>query len=245
MSMSSVDPPLESALRTIPVGDFFDQASADYDDSIRKAIPPYQEMFDALVGYCFLDAQKPLNILELGCGTGNLSVLLRALFPEARLTLVDLSPDMLKQAARKLGGENSKLSLQQGGFMDIQFNAGHFDLVISSMALHHLGDEEKPVLYQRIFEWLKPNGLFRCADETLAQPEAVQKEHWTRWEVWAKQNGATQTDIDFWCEHAELHDHYAPLSAHFAWLENCGFQNMDCYWRKLMWTVFGAHKAAA
>lgn len=222
------------------VGDFFDKVSDDYDDSIRKAIPPYREMFEALLGYCFLDARKPLRILELGCGTGNLSVLLRELFPSAGMTLVDLSPDMLKHAALKLSGENETLRLIQGGFMDISFEAGSFDLVVSSMALHHLKDDEKPILYARVFQWLKPGGIFRCADETLGSPEAVHIENMRHWEVWAKQNGATDADIKLWSDHAEQYDHYAPLHHHFQWLAQSGFGNIDSYWRKLMWTVFGA-----
>lgn len=170
------------------VGDFFDRVSAEYDDSIRKAIPPYRDMFEALLGYCFLDSSQPLEILELGCGTGNLSVYLRELFPQARLTLVDLSADMLAQAATKLGGASEQLSLLQGGFMALEFPPGQFDLVVSSMALHHLLDEEKPVLYNRIFQWLKPGGIFRCADETLGMPDSVHAENLRRWEIWARQN---------------------------------------------------------
>lgn len=227
----------------VSVGDFFDRVSAEYDDSIRKAIPPYREMFEALLGYCFLDSTKPLEILELGCGTGNLSVYLRELFPNARLSLVDLSPDMLTQAALKLGGKRERLELIQGGFMDLEFPPSRFDLVVSSMALHHLRDEEKPVLYDRIFQWLKPGGIFRCADETLGIPEPVHIENLRRWEIWARQNGTTDADIAFWSEHAERYDHYAPLKAHFQWLGKSGFENIDCYWRKLMWTVFGGNKA--
>ncbi len=235
---------MEREEQPFSVGDFFDRASADYDESIRKAIPPYQEMFEALLGYCFLSRSANLRILELGCGTGNLSVYLRELFPNARLTLVDLSPDMLKQAAVKLGGENDQLALLQGGFMDIAFASEQFDLIVSSMALHHLLDAEKPVLYQRIFQWLKPGGLFRCADETLSLPAAIQDENMRRWEIWARQNGTTDADIRFWTEHAEQYDHYAPLALHFDWLSQSGFQHVDCYWRKLMWTVFGGNRPA-
>ncbi|WP_373532256.1 class I SAM-dependent methyltransferase [Vampirovibrio sp.] len=224
------------------VGDFFDRVSEDYDQSIRKAIPPYREMLDALLGYCFLGVEKPLRILELGCGTGNLSVLLRALFPNARLTLVDLSPDMLKLAAVKLGAESEQLQLLQGGFMEVSFQPESFDLVISSMALHHLRDAEKPVLYERIFQWLKPGGLFRCADEVLGVPESVHLENMRRWEIWARQNGATEADIQLWSDHAEQYDHYAPLQAHFQWLTTSGFQDVEAYWRNLMWTVFGASR---
>lgn len=232
----------ESALPEVSVGEFFDRVSADYDDSIRKAIPPYREMFDALLGYCFLTGDQPLRILELGCGTGNLSVCLRELFPQARLTLVDLSPEMLSQAAKKLGGESDSLTVIQGGFMDVDFASGHFDWIVSSMALHHLQDDEKPVLYHRIFQWLKPGGIFRCADEMLGIPESVHLENLRRWEIWARDNGATDKDINLWSEHAEKYDHYAPLRDHFQWLGQSGFQDVECYWRTLMWAVFGGQK---
>lgn len=226
------------------VGDFFDTVSEQYDQSIEKAIPPYREMFQAVLGYCFFEPATPLSILELGCGTGNLSLYIRELFPQAELTLVDLSADMLELASQKLKGNQSNITLINQGFMELNFPEHSFDLVVSSMALHHLTDTEKPVLYQRLFNWLKPEGLFRCGDETLALPAQAQSRNMTHWESWARQNGATDEDIALWSEHAEKYDHYSTLANHFKWLEQVGFQDVDCYWRKLMWTVFGARKAA-
>lgn len=226
------------------VEDFFDNVSELYDQSIEKAIPPYREMFQAILGYCFLDAAKPLSILELGCGTGNLSLYIQELFPQAELTLVDLSADMLEVASQKLKGDRSRITLLNQGFMALGFPPQSFDLIVSSMALHHLTDQEKPALYTRLFQWLKPNGLFRCGDETLAVPTQAQERNLTQWESWSRQSGATNEDITMWSEHAEKYDHYAPLASHFEWLKQAGFTDVDCYWRKLMWTVFGARKAA-
>ncbi len=225
------------------VGDFFDQVSEQYDQSIEKAIPPYREMFQAILGYCFWDRAQSLSILELGCGTGNLSLYIREIFPKAQLTLVDLSGEMLEHAAQKLG--SGHITLVNQGFMSLDFADNTFDLVVSSMALHHLLDSEKPELYTRIYRWLKPNGLFRCGDETLAVPAEAHALNLSQWESWARQCGATQADIDLWSEHAEKYDHYAPLASHFQWLAQSGFQEIECYWRKLMWTVFGGRKPAS
>jgi tRNA (cmo5U34)-methyltransferase len=152
---------------------------------------------------------------------------------------------MLQHASRKLGGENERLGLVEGGFMDINFTDGAFDLIVSSMALHHLTDAEKPVLYRRMFGWLKPGGLFRCADETLALPPKAHEANLERWERWARENGATSEEITLWAEHAEAYDHYAPLAMHIQWLQQAGFIQVDCHWRKLMWTVFGGEKPVA
>ena len=126
--------------------------------------------------------------------------------------------------------------------MSLDFQPGQFDWVVSSMAMHHVPDLEKPVLYARLFNWLKPGGLFRCVDETLALPEQSQNKNLQQWEAWARQQGATTEDLNVWIEHAEQHDHYAPLYKHFQWLSEAGFKQVDCYWRKLMWTAFGGQK---
>lgn len=225
------------------VGDFFNQLSQSYDDTIKRTIPPYQEMFEAVVGYAFLPSDAPWNILELGCGTGNLSVFISSMFPQARMTLVDLSPEMLAQAALKLEGETERLTFVEGGFMQVDLPEAAFDVVVSSVALHHLLDTEKPGMYQRIFRWLKPGGLLRIADEvkTLPVDESMVK-NLARWMAWAREQGATSEELAMWIEHGEKYDHYASLAEHFQWLAEAGFTEIDCYWKRVLWAVFGAKK---
>jgi tRNA (cmo5U34)-methyltransferase len=227
------------------VEDFFDKVSREYDDSIRRIVPPYQEIFEAVVGYAFLDTQAPLRILELGCGTGNLSLFVAGLFPQAHLTLVDLSGEMLSQTALKLQDQAHRVALLEGGFIDVALPENAYDLVVSSMALHHLLDSEKPGMYQRIFRALKTGGLLRVADhiQTLPAAESGEKNK-ARWLSWAKESGASEEELVFWVEHSEKYDHYASLFDHFQWLARAGFIDIDTYWKKLDWSVFGAKKPA-
>lgn len=230
------------------VRDFFNDLSADYDAVIRRTIPPYQEIFEAVVGYTFIDRNRPLNILELGCGTGNLTVFVKSVFPHARLTLVDLSPEMLEQAAAKLSGQNGNgpdIELVEGSFMDVTFPPQSFDLIVSSIALHHLLDPDKEALYPRMFEWLKPGGLLRIADEVKTLPyEPSLARNLESWKDWSRQNGATEEELQLWVEHGEKYDHYASLHEHFRWMSAAGFTEVDCYWKKILWAVFGGQRPA-
>lgn len=225
------------------LGAFFGSISGEYDVSIFRGCPPYLEMLEALIQYVFLKSEAPLNILELGCGTGNLSRILVEQFPQGELTVVDLSEEMLAQTKSKLQKLGRSVHTVANGFMEVTFPENHFDLVVSSLALHHVLDEDKPALYGQIFKWLKPGGKFRCADQCLALPaEQAHVLNFQRWEAWATQTGATAEELSMWKDHSSQYDHYASLGDHLLWLNQAGFAQVDCYWRKLFWTVFGAEK---
>jgi S-adenosylmethionine-diacylgycerolhomoserine-N-methlytransferase len=78
--------------------------------------------------------RRPRAILEVGCGTGKNLLQLGRLFPEARLTGLDLSPHMLARARAKLKGLGARLSLVEAPY-DRPVAPGAFDLVVFSYAL--------------------------------------------------------------------------------------------------------------
>jgi|SRR6476469_820665 len=73
--------------------------TADFDTGIRQLLPRYDEMLDVLVRCIPSGAQR---ILELGCGTGELSVKIFKRYPSAQLISVDYSPRMIEFAADKI-----------------------------------------------------------------------------------------------------------------------------------------------
>ncbi|MBY0403561.1 MAG: class I SAM-dependent methyltransferase [Cyanobacteria bacterium] len=234
---------------------FFNGLSHTYDEAIFRGCPPYLEMLEALFRFSkFYGApEKPYSILELGCGTGNVSCLIQKTFPNAQLTLVDFSQEMLDEAQGKwralFSTEKNPVALMPSplylaqDFMSLDFEPGAFDLIVSSLALHHLKDEEKPVLYQRLYHWLKLGGEFRCADQCLGLPASgVHLKFTEDWKAWASSKGATDSEMKMWTDHSMEWDHYAPVSSHFQWLSEAGFADIDCYWKKLFWTVLGGQK---
>jgi tRNA (cmo5U34)-methyltransferase len=240
IDMSS--PQTEQSL-TASVRSFFDELSSEYDASIQRLIPQYQEIFETLVTYSFLDRQAPLRVLELGCGSGNLSLFIAHLFPNARLTLVDLSPEMLVQAKAKLSAHLNRVTFQQANFLEVDLPENGFDWTVSSFALHHLPDPEKQVVYKHIHQWLQPGGILRIADGTAILPAEHGKPYLhTTWMAAAKEAGASDEECKLWMEHTQQYDHFASLHHHFQWLHDTGFSEVDCYWKKLHLAVFGAQK---
>lgn len=101
-------------------------------------------------------ARVPLEtaarVVDLGCGTGNLTRLLAERWPEAAVTGVDGSAEMLAKAATEAPG----LTWQQADIGDWRPEAP-LDLLYSNAALHWLDGHE--VLFPRLFEAVAPGGV--------------------------------------------------------------------------------------
>lgn len=76
--------------------EFFEEISDEYASAIDRCVPRYQEMLWAVLHY-LPAGWTPTRILELGCGSGNLSDRVCRKFPQASVRLVDFSGKLLEQ----------------------------------------------------------------------------------------------------------------------------------------------------
>ena len=100
----------------------------------------------------FLTAHSSVSsILELGPGAGTWSKRIRAKYPQAKMTLVDISKEMLGRAKKVLGTEN--VTYIESAFEDFQTQE-RFDFFLSSRVIEYI--DEKDVFAQKLFEVLEP-----------------------------------------------------------------------------------------
>jgi tRNA (cmo5U34)-methyltransferase len=214
--------------------DYFGAMVGEYDSLIRRAVPRYDEMTARLLDYL---PPSAASILELGCGTGNLTLKLAARYPNAKLTLVDASPEMLQVAKERLGSANAFFVATTFETMD--FEPESFDLVASTISLHHVRD--KAPLYRALRRVIRPGGTFRFADQMAGGTEGNHSINWTRWLEFCREPGhCTEAEVASLLDHAAAHDHYTPVAEHFRMLEQAGFKTPDCVWRNLIWGIVTA-----
>jgi ubiquinone/menaquinone biosynthesis C-methylase UbiE len=108
--------------------------------------------------------EKGQHILDLGCGTATLAILIKKMYPETEVTGLDRDPDVLKIARAKVARNNLNIKLDQGMAFKLPYPDGSFDRVLSSLLLHHLTRENKIRTLREVFRVLRPGGEFHLAD---------------------------------------------------------------------------------
>jgi demethylmenaquinone methyltransferase/2-methoxy-6-polyprenyl-1,4-benzoquinol methylase/phosphoethanolamine N-methyltransferase len=106
-----------------------------------------------------VDIEPGMNILDVGCGTGSLTIeARRKLGSEGRMVGIDPSSNMIDLAQGKAAKAGVEIDFQVGVIEKMNFPDDYFDLVLSSLMMHHLPDELKQAGLQEVHRLLKPNG---------------------------------------------------------------------------------------
>lgn len=219
---------------------FYDQLSGRYTELISRCVPRYTEIFYNLFHYIPDDLQ-PKQILDLGCGTGNLTEAALKHYPDATIHALDISADILNECRVRFAGHHN-IRYHQQDFSQLDFADESFDLVISSIAIHHIQDPEKVALYRKVYRLLRPGGVFVFADQTRGITGEIYQKHISRWKEEAFKLGSTEADWNLWMEHQDAHDYHTPVGWHLKELEDTGFGLVDVIWKNIMWAVIWARK---
>jgi ubiquinone/menaquinone biosynthesis C-methylase UbiE len=104
------------------------------------------------------------NVLDVGCGTGTLAIAIKPRVGEGEVHGIDASPEMIEVAKEKAAKTDAEIDFQVALIEAIPFPDASFDLVTSSLMLHHLPDDLKRKGFAEIRRVLKPGGRFLAMD---------------------------------------------------------------------------------
>ncbi len=110
------------------------------------------------------DIEPDHNVLEIGCGTGNLTLMLKRFHPEARVVGLDPDPKALARARAKATRAAVTIELDQGFSQELPYPDASFDRVFSSFMFHHLDLPTKETTLREVGRVLVPGGSLHLVD---------------------------------------------------------------------------------
>ena len=131
-------------------------------DPMMRCLFPESGIKAALIAQAHI--QPGQILLDVGCGTGTLTVLIKQTQPDARVYGLDVDPQVLNIARRKAEQAEEAIILQQGTATSLPYPDGSFDRLFSSLMLHHLTRQDKQRMLREAFRVLKPGGELHIAD---------------------------------------------------------------------------------
>jgi ubiquinone/menaquinone biosynthesis C-methylase UbiE len=106
--------------------------------------------------------QPGMKILDLGCGTGTLTLMIKRVHPDATITGLDGDAEVLDIARRKSVGVN--VQWDEGLASLLPYPDSAFDRVVTSLVIHHLTTDGKRRAFKEIYRVLKPQGQLHVLD---------------------------------------------------------------------------------
>ncbi len=219
----------------------FEEEAREYDEIIKKLIPGYPQMVEALVDALPFEKSAVISVIDLGCGTGTVARAVKDVFPSANITCLDIAEGMLQMARLKMADAPETVYIN-ADFSSLDFS-GEYDAVVSSLALHHLEtDEDKQEFYRKIYSGLKKGGVFANVDVVIASTGRLQQVYIERWKNFMEKSVGREEVENIWIPKYYKEDRPTALTRHLNMLESAGFLYMDVLWKYYNYAVYTALK---
>ena len=168
------------------------------------------------------------TLIDFGIGTGLELEAIFKRFPDIEVTGLDIAENMLKLLEESYPSQNIRLHC--ASYLDYDFGKSNYDVALSVMTLHHYEHEIKTNLYRRIYDCIKPNGIYIECDYMLSEQEhenaqELEDLYFSEYERYKNEQGIT--------DDREYHyDRPCTVSNQKKMLTNAGFKNIREVWRR-------------
>lgn len=205
----------------------FNENSQNYDSQRKKLIPCFEDFYNISTSIAEAHSDTP-KILDIGAGTGIFSEYILKKYPKASLTLIDISENMLEMAKIRFK-DFSNIKYIAQDYSTYNFHE-KYDIIISSLSIHHLLDEEKVDLFTKCYSILSHNGMFINSDQFLGETPYIEELNKRLWKANIEKSDLSNEEILSCYERMKL-DKEATLDQHLAWFKTLGFKDVSCVYK--------------
>ncbi|OYP34990.1 class I SAM-dependent methyltransferase [Rhodopirellula sp. MGV] len=185
------------------------------------------------------------RVLDVGCGAGNNTLKLRALYGQPfDCDLLDLSRPMLDRAEQRLRDTGvGEIQLWHTDIREADLPENAFDVILAAAVLHHLRDDSDwHHVFSKLFRLLKPGGSFWITDLVIHETSAVDQMMWDRYgDYLIELGGEAYRDKVF--AYIDKEDTPRPVTYQLDLLRQVGFEQVELLHKRSCFAAFGAVKA--
>lgn len=172
------------------------------------------------------------RLLDLGCGTGLELDEIFKLHPLVEVTGIDLTQAMLDRLKQKHPQKSMRLICTS--YFDVELEKSSFDCAVSFQTMHHFSHESKTALYKKIYDSLKPGGVYIECDY-MVEKQQTEDFYYAENRRIRKQLGIAENEFYHY-------DTPCTVKNQLSMLGEAGFQTAETVFRVENTTIIVAHK---
>ncbi len=221
------------------IKEHFERMAGEFDRNFVRFAPHYEDAIAAMVSAIPFRPGRRISVLDIGCGTGNITKAVLKKYPGASVTCIDLSANMIAMAKAKLKKYKS-IGYNVCDIRDFKFTQ-KYDTVVSSLVMHHVEGGDKNTVYRKIYNGLVKGGVFYNVDITLGSNKYLQDMYMTKWMEFLR-SGCTPSEIKRIRKNHKREDRPAKLMDELKSLALAGFKDIDVLCKWYYFSVYGGIK---
>ena len=183
------------------------------------------------------------NLLDVGCGAGNYTLMMLSKIPDLNCTLVDLSKPMLDKALERVSKmTSSDISIVQGDIREVKLIENHYDIILAGAVLHHLRDDKDwEATFEKLYKLLKPGGCLMISDLITQDTELLNEYIWERYGDYLETLGGKeyrQKVLDY----VAKEDSPRSMNYQLDLMKKVGFRKVEIIHKNMCFGAFGGIK---
>lgn len=186
---------------------------------------------------------KAQNLLDVGCGAGNYSIMMLSKLPNLNCTLVDLSQPMLDKASERVLKENCKnVETFQGDIRELELKENHYDIILAGAVLHHLRDDEDwEKTFSKLFKLLKKGGCLMISDLVEQDTAVLNSYTWELYGDYLEGIGGKEYRKNV-LDYVAKEDSPRSINYQLDLMKKVGFESVEILHKNLCFGAFGGIK---
>lgn len=183
------------------------------------------------------------NLLDVGCGGGNYSLMMLTKIPNLNCTLVDLSKPMLDKAFERVSQKTkNNVTTLQGDIREVKLKENHYDIILAGAVLHHLRDDNDwETTFEKLFKLLKRGGCLMISDLITQDTELLNEYTWERYGDYLEGLGGKeyrQKVLDY----VAKEDSPRSMNYQLDLMKQVGFRKVEILHKNMCFGAFGGIK---